>query len=228
MGKSADLTVNLRAPSRPGCVRLLQRDLVEYLMRELGVSKVTALEKIKKLERNRLVTIDRTSGQRKTAVTVDIGRIVKHLEDNAGYEGFQPGDQGPLGPILEGDDEFARIVAAGFLDRGKGDGWDAPFTETFLGRYRNLKNELSAKYPNSDCSIPALAKILQDEMGDLPVNELVSAILVCRSLSPFSEIKTLRVLPDSNTYSDDPIANLEAKRRLFASVGEAPPASLYQ
>ncbi len=218
---NAELAVNLKPATRPGTVRLLQRDFCSFLERELQISKPTPLQRIKQLSDQRLLVIDHAAGPRKTCVTVDASKVVNHMLDND--EGRDAGDPGPLGMLSDGEEEFARITAAGFLEEAD---WESPFSESFLEAFRQVKKELMARYPNQNCTNAALAKIIQDAMPDLSLNQLVNMVALCYAFSPFADVRGLPMAPHSVLYDYRPDTNLEIKRKLFESVLDPMPASV--
>ena len=97
---------------------------------------------------------------------------------------------------------------------------ESSLSRAFLEWFRRVKTERTIKYPSHNCTIAALAKIIQDSM---PVVNMIAA---CHVFSPFGDVHALQMRPHGAIYDYDQSVNLEVKRKLFESVLEPMPSNI--
>ncbi len=233
--KNPTFQVALRPQTSPGSIRLLQKDFVTYLMSELGLSKPAILGRLKKLSNEQIVWVDSLDGARRTAVAIDMHKLLERMDNERWYatneeiERFGDQPPGPFGswPSLESD--FERLTAANIVveERDESGGFQGyRATDEILERYRVHKKEWKAKHPSSDCHIAALSQALNEKLGALTLRELASLLHTCGELEPFNMVELLRKNPWAVIYSRDRTEDIEAKRKLFASIGEELPRKI--
>lgn len=218
MGPSVYLGVSLQPRASPANPKLLQKDFISYLMSELRVSKPPAFKALNKLQAKGLVWID-SSHPRQTAVTLDLVAMVKSIQDvKSTEEPFEPRASGLFGEWPDYDEQRLVWKNLGLIEYDEEmEQWR--FTDSTLSEYRTVKKEFTDHSP-AKAHAGAILKLLIEKVGSLTPREMVYVLLLASNTQPFYDIEILKVHRLGIRYDDDPVLDIDAKKKLFESIGE--------
>lgn len=114
--------ITLKPEPRPGTLRILQTDFINYLISEFGIKKSACLDRIRKMSSEGLLFAD-PSEARRTAILLSLRRL---------YEKWceEDGDMTPLGLLTDSEVDCERMKLAGIVGKDEYAKWF--FTETAL------------------------------------------------------------------------------------------------